>query len=62
MRSYGSVETEGQTLATARLRLAAVAAAHRLGGHPDPRSRPLVKATLKRLAREHGKHRKQAKD
>ena len=44
-----------------RLRLAAIAAAHRLGGHPDPTSRPLVKATMKRLAREYGKPRKQAK-
>ena len=36
------METEGKTLATVRLRLAAIAAAHRLGGHPDPTSRPLV--------------------
>ena len=55
------VETQGRTLATARLRLAAIAAAHRLGGFPDPTSGPLVKATMKRLAREHGKPRKQAK-
>ena len=55
------VETEGKALATARLRLAAIAAAHHLGGHPDPTSRPLVKATMKRLAREYGKPRKQAK-
>ena len=55
------VETQGKSLATARLRLAAIAAAHRLGGHPDPAGRPLIKATLKRLAREHGKPRKQAK-
>ena len=55
------VETEGKTLATVRLRLAAIAAAHRLGGHPDPTSRPLVQATMKRLAREYGKPRKQAK-
>ena len=48
-------------MATARLRLAAVAAAHRLGGHPDPTARPLVKATFKRLAREYGKPRKQAR-
>ena len=41
------VETEGKTLATARTRLAAIAAAHRLGGHPDPTTRPLVKATMK---------------
>ena len=46
------------TLATARLRLAAVAAAHRLGGHEDPTSRPVVKATMKRLAREYGKPRR----
>ena len=37
-------------------------AAHRLGGHPDVTSRPLVKAMLKRLAREYGKPKKQAKD
>ena len=55
------VEQQGRTLATARLRLAAIAAAHRLGKHPDPRSAPLVKATLKRLAREHGKPRRQSK-
>ena len=55
------VEMEGKTLATARLRLAAIAAAHRLGGHSDPTSRPLVKATVKRMAREYGKPRKQAK-
>ena len=54
------METEGKTLATARLRLAAIAAAHRLCGHPDPTSRPLVNATMKRLAREYGKPRKQA--
>ena len=41
--------------------LAAIAAAHRLGGHPDVTSRPLVKAMLKRLAREYGKPKKQAK-
>ena len=55
------VEAEGKTLATARLYLAAIAAAHRLGGHEDPTTRPLVKATMKRLAREHGKPRKQAR-
>ncbi len=55
------VETEGKTLATVRLRLAAIAAAHHLGGHPDLTSRPLVQATMKRLAREHGKPKKQAK-
>ena len=55
------VETEGRTLATARLYLAAIAAAHRLGGHEDPTTRPLVKATMKRLGREYGKPRKQAK-
>ena len=55
------VEQQGRTLATARLRLAAIAAAHRLGEHPDPTPDPLVKATLKRLAREHGKPRQQAK-
>ena len=38
------VEAGARTMATARLRLAAIAAAHRLGGHPDPTSRPLVKA------------------
>ena len=43
------VEAGARTMATARLRLAAIAAAHRLGGHPDPTSRPLVKATMKRL-------------
>ena len=48
-------------MVTARNRLAAVAAAHRLAGHEDPTSRPLVKATLKRLAREYGQPRKQAK-
>ncbi len=55
------VETEGKTLATARMRLAAIAAAYRLGGHEDPTTRPLVKATMKRLAKEYGKPRKQAK-
>ena len=40
--------------------LAAIAAAHRLGKHPDPVKDPLVKATLKRLAREYSKPRKQA--
>ncbi len=45
------VDTEGKTIATARMRLAAIAAAHRLGGHEDPTTRPLVKATMKRLAR-----------
>ena len=55
------METEGKTLATARMRLAAIAAAHRLGGAQDPTSQPLVKATMKRLAKEYGKPRKQAK-
>ena len=41
--------------------LAAIAAAHRLGGHEDPTTRPLVKATMKRLPREYGKPRKRAK-
>ena len=55
------VEAQGKAIATARNRLAAIAAAHRLGKHPDPVKDPLVKATLKRLAREYGKPRKQAK-
>ena len=55
------VESEGKTLATVRLRLAAIAAAHRLGGHEDPTTRLVVKATVKRLAREYGRPRKQAK-
>ena len=54
------VETRGKALTTAGNRLAAIAAAHRLGKHPDPVKDPLVKATLKRLAREYGKPRKQA--
>ena len=37
------VETEVRTMATARLYLATIAAAHRLSGHPDPTSRPLVR-------------------
>ena len=44
--------TEGRTLATARMRL---------GGHGDPTTRPLVKATMKRLVREYEKPRNQAK-
>ena len=55
------METEGKTLATARLRLAAISAAHRLGGHEGPATRPLVKATMKRLAKEYGKPGKQVK-
>ena len=41
--------------------LATIAAAHRLGGHEDPTTPPLVKATMKRLPKEYGKPRKQAK-
>ena len=44
-------------MTTARTRLAAIAAAHSLDLHPDPTSRPLVKATLKRLAKERGRPR-----
>ena len=47
--------------AAPRTRLAAIVTAHRLAKHQDPTSWPLVKATLKRLAREYGKPRKQAK-
>ena len=54
------METEGKTVATARMLLAAIAAAHRLGGHEDPTMRPLVKANMKRLVRD-GKPSKQAK-
>ncbi len=43
------------TTATARTPQAATAAARRLGGHPAPTSRPLVKATMKRLAGERGR-------
>ena len=39
------VETEGKSLTTTRLRLAAIAAAHRLRGHTDPTSLPLVAVT-----------------
>ena len=49
---YHLVEREGRTMATAHTRLAAIAEALRLGGHPDPTSRSLVEATLKRLGRE----------
>ena len=55
------VETEDKTMATARMPLTAITAAHRLGGPEDPTTRPLVQATMKRLAREYGKPRKQAK-
>ena len=55
------MEMDGRTLATAPTRLAAITAAHRLGVHPDPTTRPLVKTTLKRLGREYGKPKKQAK-
>ena len=55
------VEARGMALATVRNRLAAIAAAHRLGGHEDPTTWPLVKANMKRLAREYGKPSKQAK-
>ena len=55
------MEARARALATARSRLAAVSAVHHLAGDPDPASRPLVKATLKRLGREHGKPRKQAR-
>ena len=54
------METQSKALTTARNRLAAIAAAHRLGKHPDPGKDPLVKATLKRLTREYGKPRKRA--
>ena len=40
------VETRGKALTTARNRLAAIAAVHRLGKHSDPVKDPLVKATL----------------
>ena len=55
------VETGGRTLATARLRLATIAGAYRLGRYDDPTSRPVVKATLQRLDREYGNPRKLAK-
>ena len=55
------METEGKTLATAWSRLSVIPSAHRLGGFPDHASRPLAKTTLKRLAREYGKPRRQAK-
>ena len=42
-------------MATARPRQAAIVAAHRLGGDPDPTMRPVVKATMKRLASEYGR-------
>ena len=54
------MEGQRKSLATARSRLAAIAAAHRIAQHPDPSQTPMVKATLKRLAREYGKPRKQA--
>ena len=52
-------KTQGRTLAT--VRLPAVTASQRHGGHDDPTTRPQVKATLKRLAKEYGKLRKQAR-
>ena len=54
------VELQGRTLATARIYLAAIAANYKLDGQPDPTERPLVRATLKRLARGHGRPRRQA--
>ena len=44
----------GLNLPPACMRLAAMEAAHRLGAHEDPATRPPVKATTKRLAREYG--------
>ena len=55
------IENEGRAVSTARARLAAIAAAHRLGGYPDSGKRQRVKATVKRRAREYGKPRRQAR-
>ena len=51
------METEGRMMTTARTRLAAIAAKHSLDLHPNPTSRPLVKASLKCLAKERGRPR-----
>ena len=51
---------ERKSLATARSRLAAIAAAHCISQQADPSKSPVVKAPLKRLAMEYGKSRKQA--
>ena len=52
---------EGKIKAAPRRRWAAIVTAHRLSKHQGPTSRPLVKATLKRLTREYWKPSKQAK-
>ena len=55
------IEGESRSLATARTYLAAIAAAHRLGAYADPTAHTIVRATLKRLGREHGRPQRQAK-
>ena len=53
--------TEGKMKAAPRRRWAEIVTVHHLAKHQGPTSRPLVKATLKRLTREYGKPSKQTK-
>ena len=55
------VATEVKMRAVPRRRWAAIVTVYRLAKHQGPTSRPLVKATRKRLTREYGKPSKQAK-
>ena len=55
------VETQDRALATARTYLVGIAATYRLDGYPDPTTRPRVRATPRRLAREYGKPQRQAR-
>ena len=54
--AYLTARARAAKIATVRLSAAAIGAAHRATGHPDPTTAPLVRAVIAGIARQHAQH------
>ena len=54
--AYLTARASAAKVATVRLSAAAIGAAHRATGHPDPTTAPLVRAVIAGIARQHAQH------
>ena len=54
--AYLTTRATAAKVATVRVSAAAIGAAHRAAGHPDPTTAPLVRAVIAGIARQHAQH------